>query len=84
MWLLVEIYSATVVADSATIGATSTTVLVAQYSVEDGSNSLCSAALLDASEWAKVTRKSRTGRQGRPPSMQGSTERSQETSNVKE
>jgi hypothetical protein len=67
--ILVEIDSATVVADSATVGATSTTVLVAPYTVDDGSNSLCSAALLDASEWTKVTRKSRTGRLGRPPSM---------------
>jgi hypothetical protein len=61
-----------------------TTVLVAPYTVDDGSNSLCSAALLDASEWTKVTRKSRTGRLGRPPSMQGSTEKSQEASQVKE
>jgi hypothetical protein len=81
---VVEIYSATVETDSTTVGATSVTVLVAPYTMYDGSNSLCSAALLDASEWTKVTRKSRTGRLGRPPSMQGSTERSQEASHVKE
>ena len=84
MYWLVEIYIATVKADSATVGATSTTVLVAPYTVDDGSNSFCSAALLDASEWTEVTRKSKTGRLGRPPSMQGSTERSQEASHVKE
>ena len=41
----VEIYSATVEADSATVGATtgSATVPVAPYTVDDGSNSFCSA-----------------------------------------
>ena len=72
----VESYSATVEADGTTVAATSTTVLVAPYTVDDGrSNSFCSAALLDASEWTKVTRKTKTTRRpGRPPSMQGSTE----------
>ncbi len=84
--MCVEIYSATVEADSATVGETSATVLVAPYTVENGSKSFCSVALVVArsSEWTKVTRKSRTGRPGRPPSMQGSTERSQEASHVKE
>jgi hypothetical protein len=82
--MCVETYSATVEADSATVGATSPTVLVAPYTVDNGSNSFCSAALVDASEWTKVAKKSRTGRPGRPPSMQGSAERSQEVSHVKE
>jgi hypothetical protein len=70
----VEIYSATVEADGTTVEATSATVLVAPYNVDDGSNSFCSAALLDSSEWTEVTRKTKTGRPRRPPSMQGSTE----------
>ena len=65
----VKSYSANVETDGATVEATSTTVLVAPYTVDDGSNSFCSAALLDASEWTKVTRKTKTGRPRRPPSM---------------
>jgi hypothetical protein len=79
-----ESYSATVEADGATVKATSATVLVAPYTVDDGSNSFCSAALLDAGKLTEVTRKAKTRRPGRPPTMQGSTERSQETSHVKE
>ena len=75
----VESYSATVEAD-----ATGATVPVTSYTVDDGSNSFCSAALLDAGKWTEVTRKAKTRRPGRPPSMQGSTERSQEASPVKE
>jgi hypothetical protein len=63
---------------SATVEATDTTVLVAPYAVDDGSHSFCSAALLDVSDWTEVTRKTKTRRSGRPPSMQGSTERPQE------
>ena len=51
--------------------------------MDDGSNSFCSAALLDAREWTEVTKKRKTGRPGRPHGMQGSTERSQEASHVK-
>jgi hypothetical protein len=69
---------------SATVEATGATVLVAPYTVDDGRNSFCSAAVLDAGKWTEVTRKAKTRRPGRPPTMQGSTERSQETSHVKE
>jgi hypothetical protein len=80
----VKIYSATVEGDGVTVEATSATALVALCTVDDGSNSFCSAALLDASEWTEVIRKTKTGRPRRPPSMQGSTERSQEALHVKE
>ena len=80
----VESYSATVEADGAPVKETSSTVLVAPYPVDDGSNSFCSAAVLDASEWTEITRKVKTGRRGRPPSMQGFTERSHGASQVKE
>ncbi|KAI2494517.1 hypothetical protein MHU86_20013 [Fragilaria crotonensis] len=80
----VKIYSATVEGDGATVEPTSATALVALCTADDGSNSFCSAALLDASEWTEVTRKTKTGRPRRPPSMQGSTERSQEALHVKE
>ena len=80
----VESYSATVEVDGATVGATSGTVLVAPCSVDDGSDSFCSAALLDAGKWMEVIRKAKTRRPGRPPSMQGSAEKSLETSHVKE
>jgi hypothetical protein len=69
---------------SATVEATGATVLVAPYTGDNGSNSFCSAALLDAGKWTEVTRKAKTRRPGRPPTMQGSTVRSQETSHVKE
>jgi hypothetical protein len=81
--MAVESYSATVEADGATVEATGATVLVAPYTVDDSSNSFCSAALLDAGKWTEVTRKAKTRRPGRPPTMQGSTERSKETSHVK-
>jgi hypothetical protein len=84
MYAHVESYSATVEADGATVEATGATVLVAPYTVDDGSNTFCSAAFLDAGKWTEVTRKAKTRRPGRPPTMQGSTERSQETSHVKE
>ena len=85
IYIYVESYSAIVEADSATVKVTSTTVLAAPYPVDDDdSNRFCSAALLDASEWTEVTKKVKTGRSGRPPSMQGSIERSQEASHVKE
>jgi hypothetical protein len=80
----VESYSATVEADGVAVEATGATVPVAPYTVDDGSNSLCSAALLDADKWTEVTRKAKTRKAGRPPGMQGSTERSQEASPVKE
>ena len=73
----VESYSATVEDDSATVSG-------ASYTVDDSSYSFCSADLLNASEWTEVTRKAKTGRPGRPPRVQGSTERSQEASHVKE
>jgi hypothetical protein len=79
----VESYSATVDADGITVEAISTTVLTTPYAMDDGSNGFCSAALLDASEWTEVTRKGKTGRSGRPPGVQGSTEGSQEASHVK-
>ena len=84
MHTTVESYSATVEAHGVTVEATGTTVPVAPYAVDDGSNSFCSAALLDTDKWKEVTRKTKTRKAGRPPSMQGSTERSQETSPVKE
>ena len=80
----VESYSATIETDSPTVEATSTTVPMTPYTVDDGTNSFCSAALSDAGEWTEVTRKTKTRRSGRPLRMQGSTERSQETSLVKE
>ena len=58
----VKIYSATVDGDGVTVEATSATALVALCTVDDGSNSFCSAALLDVSEWTEVTRKTKTGR----------------------
>lgn len=71
-----------ILVEAVVANATSSTVLLAPYTVEeDGSNSFCSAALQDASEWMVVTRKAKTGR---PPSMKGSTERSQVASHVKE
>ena len=84
MYAAVKIYGATVEGDGTTVEATSATALVALCTADDGSNSFCSAALLDASEWTEVTRKTKTGRPRRPPSMQGSTERSQEALHVKE
>ena len=75
---------ATIETDSPTVEATSTTVPATPYTVDDGTNSFCSAALSDAGEWTEVTRKTKTRRSGRPLRMQGSTERSQETSLVKE
>ena len=84
----VKSYSATIDTDSPTVEPTSsTTVLVAPYDTvdDDGtSNSFCSAALSNAGEWTEVTRKTKTRRSGRPLRMQGSTERSQEASLVKE
>ena len=80
----VESYSATVETHGATVEATGATVPVAPYTVDDGSNSFCSAALSDADKWTEVTRKAKTRKAGRPPGMQGSTERSQEASPVKE
>ncbi|KAI2499054.1 Reverse transcriptase (RNA-dependent DNA polymerase) [Fragilaria crotonensis] len=80
----VESYSATVEADGVTVEATGATVPVAPYTVDDGSNSFCSAALSDADKWTEVTRKAKTRKAGRPPGMQGSTEGSQEASPVKE
>jgi len=80
----VESYSATVEADGATVEANGATVLATPYAMDDGSNGFCSAALLDAREWTEVTRKAKTRKAGRPPGMQGSTERSQEASPVKE
>ena len=68
---------------SVTVEATGATVPVAPYTVDDGSNSFCSAALVDANEWTEVTKKTKTGRPGRPPGVQGSTEGSQEASHVK-
>ncbi|KAI2499052.1 hypothetical protein MHU86_15441 [Fragilaria crotonensis] len=80
----VESYSATVEAGGVTVEATGATVPVAPYTVDDGSNSFCSAALSDADKWTEVTRKAKTRKAGRPPGMQGSTEGSQEASPVKE
>jgi hypothetical protein len=80
----VESYSATVEDNGGTVGATSATVPVGPYTWDDGSHSFCSAALLDDSDWTEVTKKSKSRRLGRPPSMQESTEGFLVGSKVKE
>ena len=70
----VESYSATVEYNGGTGRRSNATMLVAPYTWDNCSYNLCSAALLDVSDWTEVTKKSKPRRSGRPPSMQDSTE----------
>ena len=72
--LHVESYSATVAMPSTTVPST------VPYSKHDGRSSLCSADGIDDDGWTTIIKRTKTGRPGRLPRMQGHLERPREAS----